>query len=204
MKILITIEPIRSVRWPKLKLLVNKTVLHDGFCLPNNKKYFTLAHDLTEPLAENKITIVHYDKDGRETITDSNNDTISDRAIILKSISIDGYDVPEVVLFDKPFYINWTTRQKTEQQDHPEYIKNNLYFGYNGMYEYTFGIDGEEHYYNNLIEKERMANISNKKVIVRPDGKQVEAFEFTGKLVDSAEKESITIQELYKRVIDEN
>ena len=59
-------------------------------------------------------------------------------------------------------------------------------------------------YYNNLIEKERLANISNKKEIIRPDGKKVEAFEFTGKLVESGKKESMTIEELYKRVVNEN
>ena len=58
--------------------------------------------------------------------------------------------------------------------------------------------------YNNLIEKERLANISNKKEIIRPDGKKVEAFEFTGKLVESGKKESMTIEELYKRVVNEN
>jgi len=35
---------------------------------------------------------------------------------------------------------------------------------------------------------------------VRPDGRVVEAFEFTGKLVDSEEKESMTIEELHNRV----
>ena len=58
--------------------------------------------------------------------------------------------------------------------------------------------------YRNLIEKERLANVANKKEIVRPDGKVVEAFEFTGKLVDSEEKESITIEELYRTVQNSN
>ena len=200
MKIQIKIEPLFSVKWPMVRLRFNNYTLYDGVCEPNTGQYFVWTHHAENLNSENRLSIEHYDKDGKETITDNNSDTIKDRAIILKSIVIDEHDVPEVVLFDKPFYIHWTERQKRDQEHRPKFIKNNLYFGYNGIYEYVFGQDSEKHYYNNLIEKERLANISNKKEIVLPDGKKVEAFEFTGKLVDSAEKESITIEELYKRV----
>ena len=204
MKIQVRIEPTFSLKWPKVHLKFNNYTLYNGLCEPNSGKYFAWTHHAETLVHENKLSIEHYDKDGKETITDDNNETSKDRAIILKSIIIDGHDVPEVVLFDKPFYINWTERQIRDQKHRPKYIKNNLYFGFNGTYEYTFEANSEQHYYNNLIEKERLANISNKKEIIRPDGKKVEAFEFTGKLVESGEKESMTIEELYKRVVNEN
>ena len=74
----------------------------------------------------------------------------------------------------------------------------------NGTYEYTFSDDAHRHYFENLIEKERLANISNKKTITRPDGKVVEAFEFTGKLVESGQKEVMTIEELHRTVNNAN
>jgi hypothetical protein len=151
-------------------------------------------------LDNNRLSIEHYGKEGKETLVDDEGEIISDRAVILRSITLDGYAVPEVVLFDKPFYVNWTSKQKKENIDRPESIRNNLYFGHNGIYNYEFGKDTQKHYYLNLIEKERLANIANKKEIMRADGKVVEAFEFTGKLIEGSEKALITIKELYTKV----
>jgi len=197
----IAIEPSRSVRWPKMKLCVNDQVLHDDFCRPNTKNnLFVLSHNLTDPFEQNTISITHYDKDGKETVVDSNGDTLSDRALILKTIKIDGEQVPEVVLYDKEFIIDWTIKQMNENPNRPATIKNNLYFGYNGTYKYCFGNDSQKNYFENLIEKERLANIANKKIIVGPDGKEREAFEFTGKLVDGAQQVTADITDLYKQI----
>lgn len=197
----IAIEPSKSVRWPKMKLCINDQVLHDDFCHPNTKNnLFVLSHNLTDPLEQNTISITHYDKDGKETIVDENGDTVSDRALILKTIKIDGEQVPEVVLFDKQFSIDWTSKQINENRDRPDAIKNNLYFGYNGTYKYCFGNDSRKHYFENLIEKERLANIANKKIIIGLDGKEQEAFELTGKLVDGAKQVTYDISDLYKQI----
>jgi len=197
----IVIEPSRSVRWPKMRLCINNHVLHDDFCHPNTENnLFVLSHNLTDPLEQNTISITHYDKDGKETIVDENGDTVSDRALILKTIKIDGEQVPEVVLFDKTFSIAWTSKQLNENPHRPDTIKNNLYFGYNGTYKYCFGNDSRKHYFENLIEKERLANIANKKLIIGPDGKEREAFEFTGKLVDGAQQVTADITDLYNQI----
>ena len=135
---------------------------------------------------------------------DSTGDIISDRALILRSIRIDDSHIPEVILHDKSFKINWTDEQLKETKDRPEYIKDNLYFGYNGVYKFTFSNDSTREHFINLIEKERIANVRNKKEIVRPDGKTVEAFEFTGTLVDSNETVTVTIEQLYNRINDED
>ena len=202
MKLEIKIEPTFSVKWPKMRLKFNDETLHDGYCEPNDDVYFVMVHDTNEVLANNTISIEHYDKDGKETVLNDDGDTITDRAIILRSIKLDEHQVPEVILFDQPLHIKWTERQMRDHPDRPDKIKNSLYVGHNGTYTYQFSDDSVKQHYVNLIEKERLANIANKKEIVRPDGKVVEAFEFTGKLVDSEEKESITIAELYKRVKD--
>ncbi len=204
MKIQIKIEPTFSIQWPKLRLKFNDEILHEGFCEPNNNSHFIFVHDTDRMLENNIITIEHYDKKGAETVLDKDGDTLSDRAIILRSIKIGDHEVPEVVLFDKPLQVNWTERQMRDHADRQTEIRNSLYFGHNGTYTYKFSNDSVKLHYVNLIEKERLANIANKKEIVRPDGKVVEAFEFTGKLVDSEEKESITIEELYRTVQNSN
>ena len=151
---------------------------------------------------QNQIVIEHHGKSGRETLINPDGDIISDRALILKSIRIDDSYVPEVILHDKPFKINWTNEQLKENKDRPEHVKDNLYFGYNGVYKFTFSNDSTREHFINLIEKERIANVRNKKEIVRPDGKTVEAFEFTGTLVDSNKVVTVTIEQLFNRIND--
>ena len=167
MKIDISIEPTYSIKWPKLRLSFNSHTLFDDYCVPNNGEHFEWTHiaDDNSLLDKNELKIEHYDKSGRETILDQNSEVSSDRSLILKSIRIEGHNVPEVVLFDKPFRVNWTAEQLRENNNRPALITNNLYFGYNGIYSYCFGNDGTKHYFENLIEKERLANISNKKEI---------------------------------------
>lgn len=204
MLIEIIVEPKKSVRWPKMKLVINDTVIHNDFCFPNNKNYLVIKHELQNPKKENTISLTHFDKVGNETIIDNEGETVSDRAIILRSIKIGEHGVPEIVLYDKIFNAKFTCEQIKEDPSRESSIKNNLYFGYNGTYEYTFSNDAHRHYFENLIEKERLANISNKKTITRPDGKVVEAFEFTGKLVESGQKEVMTIEELHRTVNNAN
>ncbi len=59
-------------------------------------------------------------------------------------------------------------------------------------------------YYKKLITKEMLANTHNKQIMTLPSGEEIESFEFTGKLVSGSQKESITLDELYKIVNDEN
>ena len=205
MNIQIKLEPTFSIKWPNLRYTINNKIIFDGECKPNNEKYHVIGTDITDLVEkQNQIIIEHYDKSGRETLVDSNGDIISDRALILRSIRLDDSQVPEVILHDKPFKINWTPAQLKENKDRPTYIKDNLYFGYNGVYSFTFSDNIAREHFINLIEKERIANVHNKKEIVRPDGTTVEAFEFTGKLVDSNESEAVTIEQLYNRINNED
>ena len=135
---------------------------------------------------------------GIETVTSASEVflLIKIRAIILKSIEFDDLTVPEVLLYNQKFYPDWP--------DQPNFITNDLYFGYNGKYIYEFGNDSWKLYYNNLLKKELLANIHNKQLIQLPNGEEIESFEFNGKLVSANAKESVSLQELYERVTNEN
>ena len=203
MKVKIKIEPTFSIKWPNLRYTINNKTIFDGECKPNDEKYFVIETDITNFIEkQHQIVIEHHGKSGRETLINPDGDIISDRALILKSIRIDDSYVPEVILHDKPFKINWTNEQLKENKDRPEHVKDNLYFGYNGVYKFTFSNDSTREHFINLIEKERIANVRNKKEIVRPDGKTVEAFEFTGTLVDSNKVVTVTIEQLFNRMND--
>ena len=203
MKVKIKIEPTFSIKWPNLRYTINNKTIFDGECKPNDEKYFVIETDITNFIEkQNQIVIEHHGKSGRETLINPDGDIISDRALILKSIRIDDSYVPEVILHDKPFKIYWTNEQLKENKDRPEHVKDNLYFGYNGVYKFTFSNDSTREHFINLIEKERIANVRNKKEIVRPDGKTVEAFEFTGTLVDSNKVVTVTIEQLFNRIND--
>ena len=91
-----------------------------------------------------------------------------------------------------------------EDNNRPSSIKNNLYFGYNGIYKFEFGNNSTKEYYLSLLEKERIANIHNKKEMVGPDGTKIEVFEFSGNLVDGNKQGDYTIGDLFKRIKNEN
>ena len=203
MKIEIKIEPTFSVKWPMLRVKINGMIMYDGICEPNEKKFFIMEKEIA-PATRNILEIQHYDKQGKETVIDDHGEIVSDRALILRSISLDGYAIPELILHDKEFAVHWTKEQIKEDHIRPSTIKNNLYFGYNGIYRIGFGNDGAKEYFHNLIEKERIANIHNKKEMIGPDGRKIEVFEFTGRLVDSNEEEAMTIAQLYERIQDED
>ena len=192
MKIKLVLEPVQSVNWPKVRFEVNKNIIFDDYCKPNEGKYFVWNVYLENLKDNNEIIVTHYDKKQSDTIIDDEGNIEKDRAIMLKSLEFDGEPVPEVILYDQKFYPDWP--------DTPDYIKNNLYFGFNGYYVYNFPKNVQSMYYNNLLSKEMIANINNKKIINLPSGEQVESFEFNGKLTQADAKESVTIDELYERI----
>jgi len=202
MDIKIIIEPVFSFKWPMVRISINDKICFDGTCEPNDNNFFIYKTNI-DPIEKNNIQIEHYDKKGEETVVDDDGEVISDRALILKSIILDDFNIPEVILYDRSFRVNWTTDQLRENKDLPKEIKNNLYFGHNGTYRFEFGSDSAREYYLCLLEKERIANVHNKKEMRDSTGKLVEVFEFTGRLVDSNEKDSITIDELHQMINNE-
>ena len=59
-------------------------------------------------------------------------------------------------------------------------------------------------HFQNLLDKELIANINNKKIMQLPNGEEVESFEFNGKAVSGNEKNTATIEDLYQKVINES
>tara|TARA_B110000211_G_C14039815_1_gene536262 strand:- start:68 stop:658 length:591 start_codon:yes stop_codon:yes gene_type:complete len=196
MKIKITIEPSFSVKWPTLEICINGKQLYDGVCEPIHKNYFIWNCDLEDVHPKNVLEIKHKDKKAKETQTDDEGNITADRAIMLKNLEFDDLSVPEVVLYNNRFYPDWP--------EQPEYIVNNLYFGFNGSYIFEFSNNSKKMYFNNLLRQEHIANRNNKKIIQLPNGETVESYEFNGELVDGNQKDTITIEQLYQRVINEN
>lgn len=203
MNITLKIEPTFSFSWPMMRVKINDIIIFDGECKPTQQKYFILQEQI-ESKDKNLLEIEHYNKQGKETVVDSNDEMISDKALILKSIMLDDFVIPDLILHHRPFYVKWTKQQLKEQKDRPEVIKNNLYFGYNGIYKFEFCNDSAKEYYRCLMEKEHIANIHNKKEMVGPDGEKIEVFEFTGAMVDSNKEETVTIDQLYERINSES
>lgn len=203
MNITVKIEPTFSFEWPMLKIKINDKIVFNGECKPNKQKYFIFKTDI-QTVDKNILEIEHYNKKGKETVVDEHDEVISDKAIILNSIALDDFIIPTLILHHRPFYVNWTKEQIKEDYDRPEVIENNLYFGYNGTYKFEFCNNSAKEYYRCLLEKEHIANIHNKKEMVGPDGETIEVFEFTGAMVDSKQKETITIDQLYERITNES
>jgi len=196
MKLKLILEPFRSVSWPMVKIKLGNTILFNGLCKPNNEKYFHFETTLTDLQPKNILQIEHYDKKGTDSVLDNEGNIISDKAISLKSLQFDGLKVPDVILYASKFYPDWP--------DQPEYITNNLYFGFNGTYKFEFGQDAKKMYYQHLLQKESIANTNNVQKIQLPSGEEVESFEFNGKLQNGKEKVSVTIEQLYQNVINED
>jgi len=196
MKIKITIEPFYSLRWPMVKIKVKNYDIYEGVCKPNEGKFFVWHVHLENVDQSNTIEITHFDKSGRETILDDEGNIVSDRAIALKSLEFDDLRVPDVILYQNKFYPDWP--------DQPEFITNNLYFGYNGTYKFNFLENPQKMHFQNLLDKELIANINNKKIMQLPNGEEVESFEFNGKAVSGNEKNTATIEDLYQKVVNES
>jgi len=196
MKIKIIIEPFYSFNWPCVKIDVNENVLYEGICKPNIGKYFEFEKEVKNTHEKNVLQITHYNKKGQDTVVDDEGNIVSDRALFLKSLIFDNLNVPDVILYQSKFYPNWPGQ--------PKFITNNLYFGFNGTYEFEFSNNSNKMYYEHLLQKELIANINNKKVIHLPSGEKVESFEFNGKLVSGNKKETATIEDLYQSVINED
>ena len=192
MKIKITLEPTFSIKWPNLDIHINDKEYFSGECKPNKDKHFIFDIDLENAQEQNSLKITHRDKNGKDTLVDEEGNIVSDRAIILKSLEFDSLRVPEVILYQSKFYPNWP--------DQPKYTTNNLYFGFNGTFEFLFSKDVERMYFQHLLDKEMIANFNNKKEMQLPNGQVVETFEFNGKEVSGDEKDTATIEDLYQRV----
>lgn len=190
----IKIQGHRSTDFPTCRIKFNGDSLFDGPIINTVNLQFDVA--LKE---KNILHIEHYGKLPTETILDSEGHVESDRAIELKSISIDGYTIPRVLMYRQKFFVDWWDHDIEEfdknNQTVPGFLTNNVYFGYNGYYEYCFEKDLVKNYYKNLWEEESIAN-QDLQQIKEYDGEIKETFNLYGNESDISEEFNKTIFDL--------
>ena len=128
MQITVKLRGHRNLRAPNVKLRVNRDCVYDGTVDMDQMFVF----DVENLLPTNIFGIEHHGKDDRETTH------TADVAVELLSLAFNGISVPDTVLYNKPYYVNWSRYWPGER---PDYVKNTLYFGWNGEYRFDFTSD---------------------------------------------------------------
>lgn len=127
-KIKIKIQSYKNkFKGPSFKIFCDNLLLEDI----NNyqKDQYENIFELELKNEKHSIKIEHYNKDPKDTITNLNQDV----AIELKELIFNGIKCSPIDLHENYFTItNW--RYPVERKK----LKNNLYFGFNGYYEYLF------------------------------------------------------------------
>lgn len=145
-------------------------------------------------------------KTNDDTIVDSDNNITADKAIELKSILLEDIKILDTVLYNKPYYVQWPNNivenYINENKEIPEYIKNTLYFGYNGYYQFDFSGNFLKQYYKQFWENEDQAH-NNQTKLISVDGKQVEAFERFGQDTAVNQDFDLTIHDLARMIENE-
>ena len=190
----IKIHGHRSTDFPLCRIKFNKELLFDAPII--NTAILTFDVNLIE---KNVLHIEHYGKLHTDTILDSEGNVESDRAIELKSIIIDGYAIPKVLMYRQKFFVDWWDHdiEEFDKSDKPVpgFLTNNVYFGHNGYYEYCFDKDLVKSYYANLWQEEHIAN-QDLQQVKEFDGEIKETFNLYGNESDIAEEFDKTIFDL--------
>lgn len=118
-----------GIKGPCFKIFVNDTLIDDqtNYMHESYEKTFTVTvHD-----KKNRIRLEHYNKSPKDTITQGGK-VIKDIALELTDIRFNGVQCHIVDLHDNFFYVtDWPYQVESQQ-------RNNLFFGFNGYYEYYF------------------------------------------------------------------
>ena len=136
--------------YPDVRIWVNDEYMYDA----KITEFQTLVFDVEYLKQDNKLTIEHYNKLDSDTIVVD--DVITeDRAVELVALSFNGIPVLDTVLYDKPYYVNWSEYWHGER---PEFVKNTLYFGWNGSYVFDFTDNVEYDYFKQFWIDEQQAH----------------------------------------------
>lgn len=134
--------------YPTGKIICNDKVLFDGVVQGENE----FVYDLDNLTTSNILKIVHYGKENWHTVTDDYGYIINDRAIELLELSFNGIKTLNTVIYNKPFYVQWPKNiiedYRSKGEEPPKFITNNVFFGFNGVYEFDFTHDVIKDYYN--------------------------------------------------------
>jgi hypothetical protein len=109
---------------PNFRIWANKSLKHTAV---NQLKNLKLEIEVENISAINTLMLEHY---GKNPIG-----LASDIAVELLEISFDGLILPRNLLYDQVFYPNWTWSEA------PNFVLNNCYLGYNGVWHMTFPKD---------------------------------------------------------------
>ena len=183
---------------PSIKISVNDVILYNGVVDCNEKEY---SFDV-EPIQQNQLTIEHYNKQNNDTIVDENGNIVEDLSIELVSIDIDNVKILETVLYNMPFYVDWPDNLiedfRNKGEDVPEYITNNLYFGFNGIYKFDFSNNIVLEYYKQFWFDETQAH---KNQTLLDNGHEI--FNRMGETVEINKGSDFTIHDLKRMVIND-
>ena len=143
---------------PTVRITVNNVVYSES-TLHNQLTHIEFDTDLQD---SNQLSIEHFGKTNQHTVCDEEGQIISDRAAELVSITIGKYEIPRNILFKQPFAVKWPENlvedAEKENQKLPDCLYDNLYFGFNGTYTFSFAGDLRKDYYYYFWQMERDAN----------------------------------------------
>lgn len=180
---------------PKVRLSVNDTVYVDTEISEINEHTLNI-----QPLLQNVLYIEHYNKTNDDTIVDDSNNIVADLSVELLDITIDNNSILHTVLHTMPFYVNWPENIVSDYHEKnetpPEFIINNLYFGFNGIYKFNFTDNSDIDYFTTFWLDEAQAHVNQTETA---DGEEV--FERMGEIVTIAKDSDFTIHDL-KRMVD--
>lgn len=202
MKITLELYGHYSNSGPHCEIIINNEIMYQGTL---EREHNTLEFDIS-PLKQNVLKIHHMFKTNEDTTVDSDGNIVADKAIELKSLSIESIHILDTVLYNKPYYVTWPDNLAQDFLDRgetvPEYIKNTLYFGFNGYYEFDFVGNFLKQYYRQFWENEDQAH-NNQTKLISVDGEQVESFERFGSDAPVDQAFDLTIHDLAKLIEDE-
>lgn len=170
MQIKITLKSHKSTDYPSVKIIYNNNLYFDNKL---SSRLSEIVLDIDTVNANNLLEIQHYNKSNSDTLCNDKGEIVADKAVELESISLDSFQIPKQILFKKKFYVEWPLNlleeAKINGKKMPDYLDNNLFFGFNGTYKFDFKQEYKKEYFSYFWQMEKEANQTFE--IIDSDGK---------------------------------
>lgn len=157
MEVKLRLKGSKSTNWPTCKIVINDFEYYDGEIEGEQTLHFTI-----QPKELNVLQIIHYGKQNSDTIVNEEQQIIADKSLELQGITLDHVKIMTVNLYNCPFYVQWPASKIREYfrkgLEPPTMLKQQLYFGFNGTYEFTFNGDICKEYFNQFWLDECQSN----------------------------------------------
>lgn len=189
----LTLRCHKSSNYSKFRIWIDETLLCDQQA---DREFLGLRYDIDTLLPGDHVLVIeHYDKHDQDTWCDSQGNIIADRAIEIESLTIDGYQVPRNIIFNKKFYPEWPVHFDLNSM--PEFITQNNFLGFNGKYKFDFQSPMAQQYYGYFWDMELAAN----KHFTKTDEHKAEYFEAYGMKIKIDQDLNFDLTDL-KKLID--